>query len=74
MMTTPDPKQAREQRMLFAQINQAKLRPQFMALLEAGLSRKTIESCIREHVHGTGVNKENVREHQRPAALAPEGV
>jgi len=55
-MNNITPKQAREQRMLFAQINQAKLRPQFMALLEAGLSRKTIESCIREHVHGTGIN------------------
>lgn len=53
-----NPKQAREQRTLFAQIHQAKLRPQLMALLEAGLSRKTIEACIREHVHGAGIKGE----------------
>lgn len=67
-MYKTNPKQAREQRMLFAQINQAKLRPQLMALLEAGLSRKTIESCIREHVHGTGIKGETNGTQSQPAA------
>lgn len=53
-MFKEDPKERKRQRDLMSQIHQANLRPAFMNLLRDGLSRETIESCIKEFLHEQG--------------------